>query len=320
MMQYGKVPGIDKPISRIVQGCVMLTTKKADYSRQILDAVFELGINTFDHAHVYGGGDCERLFGQWVRDRGIRDQVVLLTKGAHHNADRQRVTPWDITADIYDSLARTGFDYIDLYVLHRDDPSLPVGPIVEVLNKHQEAGLIKAFGASNWRHERIAAANEYAAKHGLTPFAVSSPQFSLGEMLQSPWPNCISISGPAERQARDWYAQSDLKLFTWSSLANGFWSGKFDRAALEARAKDDPEIVVRCFRNEANLNRLDRLWQLARERGLTVAQVATAWLMNHPLNVHALIAAYSKEEAQANVNALDVQLTAKEMAWVNLED
>src|SRR5690606_6316038 len=118
----------------------------------------------------------------------LRDKVVIVGKGAHLNRDRRRVTPWDITSDLYDSLARFQTDCIDLYLLHRDDPDFPVGPIVEVLNEHLRAGRIGAFGASNWTVERIQAANAYAAEHGLEPFVASSPNLSLADQIKEPWP------------------------------------------------------------------------------------------------------------------------------------
>src|SRR5690606_27782491 len=127
-------------------------------------------------------------------------------------------TPYDITADLFDSLARMQTDYIDIYLLHRDDPDVPVGPIVEILNEHHQAGRIHAFGGSNWSHERIREANEYAAAHGLTPFVASSPNFSLAEQIQEPWAGCLSIGGRKGAAARDWYRQNQIALFTWSSL------------------------------------------------------------------------------------------------------
>jgi aryl-alcohol dehydrogenase-like predicted oxidoreductase len=166
-MNYGSVPGLDKQISRLVQGTVMVNGDDIKKEFALLDGIFELGCTTFDTAHVYGSGKNERAVGQWVRDRGLREKVVVIAKGAHHNQDRKRVTPHDITADIYDSLARFKFDYLDLYILHRDDPSVPVGPIVEILNEHQKAGIVRAFGGSNWSHQRLEEANRYAAEHGL---------------------------------------------------------------------------------------------------------------------------------------------------------
>jgi len=214
MMPYGRVEGVDKPVSRLVLGTMILHTDRLEESFALLDAAMELGYNTLDCAHVYGGGGSERAIGRWMQARGNREQVVILTKGCHPNADRKRVTPFDLAADLHDSLARLQTDYIDLYLLHRDDPEVPVGPIVEALNHHHREGKIRAFGGSNWRHERIQQANEYARAHGLLPFAASSPHFSLAEQVQDPWgPGCVALSGPREAAARAWYAANQMPIF-----------------------------------------------------------------------------------------------------------
>ena len=129
-MQYSSIPGIEKKISRLAQGTAMMGDSNAEWAFSLLDQVFEMGCTMFDTAHVYGGGGNERTVGAWVRDRGVRDQIVMIAKGAHLNADRHRVTPFDIASDLHDSLARFKFDCIDLYILHRDDPSVPVEPVI----------------------------------------------------------------------------------------------------------------------------------------------------------------------------------------------
>jgi len=318
-MLYGHVPGIDKPISRLVQGTVMVNSRELERSFALLDAVFELGCTTFDTAHDYGQGDCERTVGRWVNERGLRERVVIIGKGAHHNQDRQRVTPFDITADLYDSLARFKIDFIDLYLLHRDDPSVPVGPIVEVLNEHLAAGRIHAFGGSNWTLERLQAANEYAAGHGLTSFVASSPNFSLAEQVQEPWLNCISISGPAGQAARQWYRQNDMPLFTWSSLAGGFFSGRFSRDNLDSFDSYLDRLCVQAYCYEDNFKRLDRARQLAQEKGLTLPQVALAYVLSQPLNIFALVGCQSGAEFKANLEASEVRLSPEEMAWLELK-
>ncbi len=319
-MEYGSVPGIDKPISRLVQGTVMVSTKQLDWSFGLLDEIFELGCTTFDTAHQYGGGDNERTVGRWVNDRGLRDKVVILGKGAHHSQDRRRVTPFDITADIFDSLARFKFDYIDLYVLHRDDPNVPVGPIVEVLNEHKKAGRIRAFGGSNWSVDRLKAAHEYAVEHGLEPFAVSSPNFSLAEQVQEPWENCVTISGPKHAADRAWYQHNQMPLFTWSSLAGGFFSGRFRRDNLDSFETYLDKLCVECYCVEDNFRRLDRVQELAAAKGLTIPQIATAYVMSQPMNIFALVGCQSKQEFSANVAAMTLRLTAEEMAWLDLRD
>jgi len=319
-MQYGKIVGVSKPVSRIGQGTVMLTSDREAQGFELLDVVFEGGVNLFDSSHVYGGGDCERVFGRWVASRGIRDRVVMLTKGAHHDRSGPRVRPECITQDLIGSLERLGFDFIDLYLLHRDDPAVPVGPIVEVLNEHHKAGRIGAFGGSNWTHARLQEANDYAAEHGLVPFAASSPHFSLAEMVEPPWPNCISIAGPRHKQAREWYAQASLAVVPWSSLAGGFLSGRYTRESLEGAPTDDRAAAnaKRCYGSEDNYRRLERVTQLAGERGLSVTQAAIAYVLSQPLNMFPLTAAWNAEEARANAAAGEARFTPKEVAWLDL--
>ncbi len=315
-MQYGNVPGVTKPIARLVQGTVMISTSKLDESFALLDGVLELGGTTFDTAHGYGNGDVERTMGRWMKARGNRDQVVILGKGAHHNQDRQRVTPYDITADLHDSLARMQTDYIDLYVLHRDDPSQPVGPIIETLNEHKAAGKIHAFGGSNWSTARLQEANAYAQAHGLTPFVVSSPNFSLAVQRKAPWPNCVSISGPEAAEERAWYADHNTPLFTWSSLAGGFFSGRFNRDNLDSFDTYLDKLCVECYCTESNFQRLDRVRELADERGLTIPQVATAYVMSYPLNIFPLVGCNTAQEFKANLEASEMRLTPAEIAWL----
>lgn len=312
-MKYGSIPGMEKPVSRLVQGTVMVSSEDLEGSFALLDSVLAQGCNTFDTAHVYGNGDNERSVGQWVNDRAVREQVVIIGKGAHHNADRRRVTPFDIASDIHDSLARFRIDYIDLYLLHRDDPGVPVGPIVEALNEHLRAGRIRAFGGSNWSARRLQEANDYAREHGLAPFVASSPHLSLAEQIEEPWDNCHSIAGPAGADEREWYRREGMALFAWSSLSGGFFSGRLKRDNLAEHAET---LYARCYVSDANLDRLDRVRQLARDKNATVPQVALAYVMNLPLNVFALVGCQTGDEFRANVEALDLALTPEEMTWL----
>jgi aryl-alcohol dehydrogenase-like predicted oxidoreductase len=318
-MQYKNIAGVNKPVSRIVQGTTGINSKELDASFALLDAAFEAGINTVDTAHHYGAGDCERTVGRWIRERGIRDKVVILAKGAHHSADRKRVTPYDISADLHDSLARFQTDFLDLYILHRDDPDVPVGPIVEVLNEHHAAGKIGLFGGSNWSYERVREANEYAAQHNLVPFTVSSPNFSLADMVKEPWAGCLSISGTQGEAARAWYAEQNMPLFTWSSMAGGFFSGRFRRDNLDTFKDYMDLVVVNSYCYEENFQRIDRAQQLADEKGVTLAQIAVSWLLHQPLNVFALLAPRTAEEVRLNAAALELELSQDEMDWIDLK-
>ena len=319
-MQYGKVDRIDKPVSRIVQGSMVLDLEDIDASMALLDSLLKLGCNTIDLAHVYSGGKCERIVGDWMEARGNRDEIVILTKGAHHNADRNRVTDYDIKSDLYDSLARLKSDHIDLYLLHRDDPSVPVGPIVEALNEHADAGRIHAFGGSNWSVERLREANKYAEAHGLIPFAASSPNFSLADQVEEPWPGCLSLSGRQGDADRAWYEGNRMPVFTWSSLAQGFFSGRLTRENFPRMEADEAltESCIRAYCHPQNFDRLERALELAREKKVTVPQIALAYVLSHPLNSFTLIGCRSGEEMAANIEALELALTPQELAWLDL--
>lgn len=317
-MQYGNVSGSEKKISRLVQGCIMLTRSRKEEGFALLDATRQAGITVYDTAHGYGGGEVDRTLGLWMEERGNRDEVVIIGKGAHHSQDRNRVTPYDIASDLADSLARLRSDYIDLYLLHRDDPTVPVGPIVEALNEHRAAGRIHAFGGSNWTPERLAEANEYADRRGLVPFAASSPNFSLADQIAEPWKDCLSIAGPGQAAARAWYAECAMPLFTWSSVGRGFFSGQITRANAEQVRDQFDGSMAKSYYCEANFKRLDRAWALAKEKGLSVPQIALSYVLSYPLNIYALVRSMSGEELAVNGQALDNPLTAAEMEWLDL--
>ena len=319
-MQYAEIPGLNKPVARVVQGSTMIGSDlDEENSFALLDQVFDMGCNTIDTAHVYSNGESECTIGRWMQARNLRDKVVIITKGAAHSEDRRRMTPFDIAADLHDSLARLRTDYIDLYLLHRDDLNVPVEPIIDSLNEHQRAGRFHTFGASNWTHQRIAEANAYALANGLEPFVASSPQFSLAESLDEPWPLCISISGSTGAVAHEWYTQTQMPLLAWSPLASGFFSGRFRRDNLHTFGEREwDEVCVRTYANETNFQRLDRAEILASEKGLTAAQVALAYVMNQPMNVFALVGPHSGEKFRMNVEASEVRLTQEEIAWIDL--
>jgi aryl-alcohol dehydrogenase-like predicted oxidoreductase len=318
-MRYGKVPGVELPLSRLVLGTMIIHDSRQRASNYLLDAAVAEGFNTFDCAAVYGGGGSERGLGHWLAKRGNRDQVVILTKGCHHNADRQRVTPYDLLADFHDSLARLQTDSIDIYLLHRDDPAAPVGPIIETFNELRSAGKVRVFGGSNWSHQRLAEANAYAAAHELTPMGVSSPNFSLAEQVKDPWgPGCVGIGGPAGAAARAWYQANQMPVFAYSSLGRGFFSGRVTRANFAKGTAPIDGAGRTAYCHEVNFQRLDRVRQLAREKGLSVAQIATAWLTHQPLNVYPLVGAASRRELRDGVAGAEVELTEQEVAWLDL--
>jgi aryl-alcohol dehydrogenase-like predicted oxidoreductase len=317
-MQFGEVDGVGKRVSRLVLGTIVLDPASPEETFGLLDAAFELGYNAFDTAHVYGA-ERERAFGRWVAERKVRDRVVILGKGAHPGKGGGRLAPEHVRSDLQESLERMGTDYVDIYLLHRDDPSVPVGPVVEALNELHEAGLIGAFGGSNWTWERIREANQYSDAHGLRPFSASSPNFSLAEQIGEAWGGCIGIGGPSKAGARAWYRRTGMPVFAWSSLARGFLSGRLTSENYDEIKETLDGACVRGFCYEPNFRRLDRAHELAAEKGVSVPRIALAFILNQGLNVFPLVGCRNRRELADDLGAFGLELTPEEAAWLDLQ-
>ncbi len=331
-MEYGHIPYVDKPISRLVFGTAMTTMFAAfrsvygespdfgarlDAAFRLLDDMYAEGVNCFDCADHYG----EEPLGEWLEARGLRDQVVILTKGAHHNRWRKRVTDFDILHDVHNSLAKLKTDRLDIYLLHRDDPAVPVGPLMDALNRCVDEGKLGAIGVSNWTIPRIEAANDYAAKHGLRPFTVSSPHYSLAEQVEDPWGGgCLSLSGPLNREARAWYAMNRIPVFAYSTMSRGFFSGRVKSGKPATARRFMDEAGVKGYAHPDNFERLRRCERLAAEKGLTVPDIAMAWLFNQrALDVYALTSPSKRARMHASIVASGIKLTDAECRWLDLE-
>ena len=318
-MEYRTIQGVDKPVSRLLFGTASPAFTPGRPQSELLDAAFAAGINAFDTARVYGLA--EKSLGLWLQERGNREQVVILTKCAHPDGSRKRVTEKDIREDFAVSSSLLGTDYVDIYVLHRDDPDQPAGLIVEILNAMHAEGKIGAFGGSNWTHERIQEANEYAYRKGLIPFTVSSPHYSLARQQEDPWGGgCVSLTGDESKAARDWYQTNQMPVIAYSSLGRGLLTGK-------VRSTDMPRITelldvfaVRGYGSEDNFRRLARCEELAAQKHCGIAQLAMAWIYRQPLNTFAIATMSSPQRIQENVDALSLELTDAECRYLNLED
>ncbi len=316
-MEYGRITNVGKPVSRIVQGTIMLKVEEKEQGFQLLDDALAAGINAFDTGRTYGNN--EMLFGEWVASRGVRDRVMVLGKGAHPaNGKDRRVNAVDIQDDIDTSLKTFGFDHIDLYILHRDNEETPVGEIVEVLDRNHKAGKIGGYGGSNWTHHRIREANEYAAANGLTPFVASSPNLSLAVWKQPPWAGCVSIAGPDNADARQWYADNDIAVLPWSSLAGGMMTGRFRRDNLDSFTEYLDLNSIEAYATEDNFRKVDRAEELAKQRDSTIPRVALAYVFDQPMNIFPLAAPRSAEQIADNAEALKLKLTPEEIAWLEL--
>ena len=284
---------------------VLVSSASREAAFHTLDAMLELGCTALDIAASYMVGGTERLLGAWMASRRNRDRLLLITKGGHPVPVLQphRLTPRAITEDLHASLRRLRTERVELYLLHRDDPTAALEPLVEALTGHQRAGKIGAWGVSNWTHERIQVIDGLARRTNVPGVAASSPHFSLAEWTSVPWKGCISIAGDANRDARAFYERTQLPVLAWSPLGRGFFS---------SRPGSDTD---RIYGSAVNLARRQRAEELGRKHGATAAQIALAYLLCQPFPVHASVSC-SVENMKRNLQARELRLSGAELKWL----
>jgi aryl-alcohol dehydrogenase-like predicted oxidoreductase len=278
---------LGRDVSRLVLGTMLLSESGVD----VLDEYVSLGGNAIDTARVYGDGEAERVLGAWLEQRpGMRERLVIVSKGAHPRGDRKRVSPEEIERDLRTSVELLGGP-VDVYLLHRDDPQVPVGTIVESLEALREAGLLKAYGTSNWTTRRIDEANAWAAANGLAGFCMSSQHLSLAVQNEEQWPDTRSANDP---DMHVWHQRTRMPLLAWSVQARGYFFGR-----------SGPE-VLRVYDNPVNRERRRRAEEAGERLGRTTAQMALAWVLHQPFPVYACFGARDAAQVREAFGALEV--------------
>ena len=313
---YSRIEGIDLPVPRIFFGTAIQPMLMGQKVNGLLDSIYAQGVYAFDCARGYGGA--EKSLGTWIRSRNNRDRVIILTKcGNVSLSGKVQVNREVIEKELATSLKTLGTDYIDIYLLHRDDPQTPVSEIIDCLNEAKRQGKIRVFGVSNWTHERIAEANAYAQAHGLEGFAVSSPNFGLANQVNDPWGGeCVTVSGPSNAEAREWYTEKNMPVIAYSSLGRGFFSGRFRSGDYEGAKKILDGAAQKGYLYPENMERLRRAEELAEQKGCSVAQIAMSYIFNQPMRVFAVVSTTNPGRMHENIQAAWMKLTPEETAWL----
>lgn len=317
-MKTYSIRGLDKPVSAIGLGTMVFHPETRSRDHEMLDAFVEHGGTYVDTAEIYGAveeyGHSESVIGDWLAQRdGMRERIVLASKGLIPgycelmHPGGARIDPESIHRAIDGSLERLQTDYLDIWMFHRDDPFLPVGPLVDALDDEVRRGRLKAYGASNWTTTRIAEAIRYARESGKAEMMSSSPHFCLARNNEPYWPDTV-VTDDADRA---WFAERNFLLVAWSSLGRGFF------------AKGDPEDhsdadLVRVFYSDENFTRKARAARLAEAKGTSMFAVALGYLINQEFPVVALNGAESPEQVAVSAAAGDVHLSAAERDWLDL--
>lgn len=320
-MRTFDLPGIALPSSVIGLGTGSYGTAiPEDRALELLDAFAGGGGNHVDTAHVYaawapdGAGASERTIGKWLASRSRRSEMLIATKGAHHDLKtyQKRMTRQAVAQDLAESLDRLGTDYVDLYWLHRDDEAVPAAEILGWLNEHVRAGLIRAIGCSNWSVARQREAAGAAAEGRLVGFAASQVRWSLAAFHLPPGDSGSGMVAMDDEMLA-WHAETHVPVVAYSAQAGGFFSGRYagdtDPAAPGVR-----KGVLTHYACEANFRRLAAARALADEHGCTANQVALAWLLGQPFGVCALCGCRTVAQLADSCAAADVTLSAADVA------
>jgi aryl-alcohol dehydrogenase-like predicted oxidoreductase len=307
-MQYTKLGSTGLDVSRICVGCMSFGVPDrgghpwsldAERSRPLIRHALEAGVNFFDTANVYSDGTSEEIVGQALREYGNRDEIVLATK-VH---GRMRPGPNGaglsrkaIMAELDASLRRLGVDYVDLYQIHRWDDNTPIEETMEALHDVVKAGKARYLGASSMYAWQFAKAQHLAERHGWTRFATMQNHYNL-------------LYREEEREMLPLCADLGVGAIPWSPLARGRLTRDWN--ASSARSETD-EFGKTLYLDEDRLI-VERVAEIAGQRGVSRAQIALAWVLRHPVVSAPIVGATKLEHLSDAFAALDVELSDDEV-------
>ena len=297
-------------VSEVALGAMMFgsTTSKED-SYKVLDAYMDMGGNFIDtsnnYAHWAGTGDeSETLLGEWLKDRGCRDRVILSTKvGFDRHGKGQGLKKEQIEYWIDESLRKLKTDYIDLYYAHTDDPNTPIEETMEAFDRLVKKGKVRALGSSNFDTWRLAEANMIAKANGWTPYTAMQQRFTyLNPKFNVP-PK-YAFNEVVNRERLRFLCDKNMPLISYSCLCKGAY-----------------ELPERLPAEYEGGERLDFIRKMAAEKGVTTSALVVAWLTNihrcegYPRVIPLFSATY--EHLKDNLLGLELNLTDEELALMN---
>jgi aryl-alcohol dehydrogenase-like predicted oxidoreductase len=292
-MKYRKLGASDLNVSEISLGSWLTYGVGVEKEKSIacVNRAFELGINFFDTANVYGRGAAETVLGEALAGRG-RDTYILATKvfGDMGGGD-QGLSRAQIEKQLDASLKRLRVDYVDLYQCHRYDTNTPLDETMEALTRAVKSGKVRWLGFSEWSPQQI---EDSIVMKNVEHFVSSQPQYSL--LYRRPEKNVIPVS-----------AANGISQIVWSPLAQGVLSGKYDPdkpPPSDTRATSDKmSTFISSWMEKPVLEAVQKLKPIAQEAGLTMSQFALAWILREPNVASAIVGASRPEQLEENAGA-----------------
>lgn len=274
-----------------------------EQSRPFIQRALELGINFFDTADIYTAGASEEVVGRALRDFAKRDEIVLATKVFNPmgpSPNQKGLSRKHIMSAIDASLKRLDTDYVDLYQIHRWDYNTPIEETMEALHDVVKAGKARYIGASSMFAWQFAKAQYTADAHGWTRFVSMQPHYNL-------------LYREEEREMLPFCIDQQIAVIPWSPLARGVLTGNRtkDQANTE-RAKTD--AFGKSLYKESDFRIVDRVTEIAREKGVPNAQVALSWMLTKQVITSPIIGASKPGHLEDAAGALEVKLTEAEIA------
>jgi aryl-alcohol dehydrogenase-like predicted oxidoreductase len=311
-MQYTTLGRTGLAVSRLAFGAMTFTSgdrslgaiykTDADVADALVGQALDAGINFFDTADAYASGQSETILGQVLMAR--RSEVVIATKVGfrtgtplgHAGLSRRHIL-WSVE----ESLKRLRTDWIDVYIVHKEDPFTPLEETLSALDAVVRSGKVRYIGFSNWSAWKVAAALEIQKANGLAPFTHGQMHYSL-------------LGRDVERDILPMMQRYGLGLTVWSPLASGFLSGKYTRETLGDPDNRYSGFDILPFDKEQGFSLVERMRVIAASHGASVAQVAIAWLLTKKAVSSVLLGASKPHQLADNLGAAELVLDEGDLA------
>lgn len=300
-----------KKLSKIGLGVSRFGTRvPAETADEMLSRFLAAGGTLVDTARNYyewvenGRGKSETFLGRWMETNNCRDQIVLSTKGGVSNRQKQffiDLSRETLLSELKESLDALRTDYLDIYLLHRDEPDRPVEEIMDTLQEIADAGKCEYIGVCNWHSGRIRAANRYAENHGLLPIRMIQTWWSMAAYTDSMWDDPTTTH--MDQETAEYCQEHDCIAMAYTSQAKGF----FQKAYAVGVEQLDPMLKHRMLTQE-NLERLEQLRTYCAETGCTATDVVLGYITSHPLKGTALVSCSSITQLEDILKSADYVL------------
>ena len=314
-MQYARLGDTGLIVSRLAFGAMTFGTGKGPFAAvskvgpeladQIIGKTLDAGMNFFNTADGYTGGQSEEMLGKALGSR--RKDVAIATKVAFRTGEamiHQGLSRQHILASAEGSLRRLGTDYIDVYLVHRVDIHTPVEETVDALNDLVRQGKVRYIGFSNWPAWMAAKAVGYQKRHGWGPFRAAEMYYSL-------------VGRDVEYDVVPFLEDAGAGMMVWSPLAGGFLTGKYTRENPQGDGGRLTGFDMLPYDREKGHTVVDKLREIAKAHSASPAQIALAWLLRKHGVTSVLIGANKIAQLEDNLGAVKVQLTAGQMTQLD---